>query len=398
MLASRRYDECKALLADLQKQFSGDEEILELQKKVIDDQRKQRRSQAVAEARGLLAARRYDDSIALLNSILQEFPGDEEVRQLQKHVLDDQRKQTRSQSVAEARSLFAARRYDDCGALLRAILKEFPGDEEILELQQNVLDDQRRQRMLESLSEARNLLAAKRFDESISRLTSLQKEFPDEDDISRLLETAQTDKAEQQRQQEVAKARKLLASRRHEECDALLLDLEKQFPADDEIPKLLDVVRKEQAEQRKLQGLTEARSLLGSRKYEECLALLARLETEHPRDHDITRLLDTAREDQAEQRKLKSLAEARSLLTSRNYEECISLLAGLQGQYPKDSDIAKLLEIAREDQAAQYKQRQLADARKHLAAKRFEEAMSARSRSFAEKLTQRILRLSSCEP
>jgi serine/threonine protein kinase len=377
MLASRRYDECKALLGELQQQFPGDDEILELQKKVLDDQRKQRRSQSVAEARSLLAARRYDDSMALLNSILKESPGDEEVLQLEKHVLDDQRKQRRSQSVAEARSLFAARRYDDCGALLKAMLKEFPGDEEILQLEKNVLDDQKRQRILESLGEARNLLAAKRYDESISRLTSLQKEFPGEDDISRLLEAAQADKAEQRRQQGVAKARKLLASRRHEECDALLLDLAKQFPADDEIPKLLDVVRREQAEQRKLQGLTAARSLLGSRNYEECLALLARLEAEHPHDHDITRLLDTAREDQAEQHKLKSLAEARSMLTSRNYEECISLLAGLQGQYPKDGDVAKLLEIAREDQAEQYKQRQLADARKHLAARRFAEAMSA---------------------
>jgi serine/threonine protein kinase len=377
MLASRRYDECKALLVELQKQFPGDDEILGLQKKVLDDQRKQRRSEAVAEARSLLAARRYDDCSALLNSILKEFPGDKEVLQLQEHVLDDQRKQRRSQSVAEARSLFAARRYDDCGSLLNSMLKEFPGDEEVLQLQKSVLDDQRRQRMLESLSEARNLLAAKRFDESISRLTSLQKEFPEEDDISRLLETAQADKAEQQLQQGVAKARKLLASRRHEECGALLLGLQKQFPADDEIPKLLDVVRKEQAEQRKLQGLTEARSLLGSRKYEECMALLARLQSEHPNDNDITRLLDTAREDQAEQRKLKSLAEARSLLTSRNYEECISLLVGLQSQHPKDSDIAKLLEIAREDRAEQQKQRQLAEARQHLAARRFEDALSA---------------------
>jgi len=429
MLASRRYDECKALLADLQKQFPGDDEILALQKKVIEDQRKQRRSQAVAEARGLLAARRYDDCDSLLNSILKEFPGDEEVLQLQKHVREDQRKQRRMQSVTEVRSLFAARRYDDCGSLLNSILKEFPGDEEILQLQKHVLEDQRmqrraqsvaearslfaarrydgcgsllksllkefpndeeilqlekdviedqrKQRMLESLSEVRNLLAAKRYDDSISRLTTLKKEFPDEDDISKLLENAQADKAEQQRQQGVAKARKLLTSRRHEECETLLLDLLKVFPADDEIPKLLDVVRKEQAEQRKLQGLTEARNLLGSRKYEECLALLARLLSEHPNDNDISRLLDTAREDRAEQQKLKSLAEARSLLTSRNYEECISLLVGLQSQYPKDSDIGKLLEIAREDRAEQQKQRQLAEARKHLAAQRFEEAMNA---------------------
>src|SRR4029077_17599768 len=100
------------------------------------------------------------------------------------------------------------------------------------------------------------------------------------------------------------------------------------------------------------------------------------LQSEHANDNDIAMLLETAREDQAEQRKLKSLVEARSMLTSRNYEECISLLVGLQSQYPKDGDIAKLPEIAREDRAEQQKQRQLAEARQHLAARRFEDAMS----------------------
>jgi serine/threonine protein kinase/predicted Zn-dependent protease len=375
MLANRRYDECTALLAELRKQFPGDDEILRLQKTVLEDQRKQRRAQSVAEARSLLAARRYDDCTSLLNSILKEFPGDEEVLQLQKNVLDDQRKEQRSQFIAEARSLFAARRHDACTALLNSILKEFPGDEETLQLQKNVLDDQRKQRMLDSLSEARNLLAAKRYDDCIERLISLQKEFPDETDVSRLLETAQAEKAEQERQQGVAKARKLLAARRYDECNTLLLELQKQFPKDDEIPKLLDAVRKDQAEQRKLQGLTEARSLLHSRKYEECIALLGKLQGEHANDNEVAKLLETALAEQAEQRKLKILSEARSLLTSRNYEECLALLAKLQSQYPKDNDIAKLIEIAREDRAEQQKQRQLADARNHLAARRFADAM-----------------------
>jgi serine/threonine protein kinase len=375
MLANRRYDECTALLAELRKQFPGDDEILKLQKTVLEDQRKQRRAQSVAEARSLLAARRYDDCTSLLNSILKEFPGDEEVLQLQRNVLEDQRKERRSQSIAEARSLFAARRHDACTTLLNSILKEFPGDDETLQLQKNVLDDQRKQRMLDSLSEARNLLAAKRYDDCIARLISLQKEFPDETDVSRLLETANAEKAEQQRQQGVAKARKLLAARRYDECNTLLLELQKQFPKDDEIPKLLDVVRKDQADQRKLQGLTEARSLLHSRKFEECIALLGKLQGEHPNDSEVAKSLETALAEQAEQRKLKSLSEARNLLTSRNYEECLALLAKLQSQYPKDNDIAKLIEIAREDRAEQQKQRQLADARNHLAARRFADAM-----------------------
>jgi len=376
MLANRRYDECKALLAELQEQFPRDDEILKLQEKVLDDQRKQRRAQSVAEARSLLAARRHDDSTLLLTVLLKEFPGDDEVLELQKNVLDDQRKQRRTQSIAEARSLFAARRHDASTALLDSILEEFPGDSEVLQLQKNVVDDQRKQRMLETLSEVRNLLTAKRHDDAISRLTALQKEFPDESDVSKSLKTAREEKAEQERQQGVAKARKLLAGRRHDECNTLLLELQREFPKNDEILQLLDVVRKDQADQRKLQRLTEARSLLHSRSYDECIVLLSKLLSAHPNDNEVSKLLDAARDQQAEQRKLESVTEARSLLTSRKYEECLTLLAKLQTQYPKDNDIAKLIEIAREDRAEQEKQRQLAEARNHLAARRFTDAMA----------------------
>ncbi|HEY2545461.1 MAG TPA: protein kinase [Candidatus Acidoferrum sp.] len=376
MLANRRYDECKTLLAELQKQFPRDEEVLKLQSEVLEDQRKQRRAESVAEARSLLAARRHDDSTTLLSALLKEFPGDEEILELQKNVVDDQRKQHRAQAIAEARSLFAARRHDASTALLNSILKTFPGDSEVVQLQKSVVDDQRNQRMLDSLNEARNLLTGKRYDDGISRLTSLQKEFPGESDVSKLLETAREEKAEQQRQQGVAKARKLLAGGRHDECRALLLELQKQFPKNDEIPQLLDVVRKDQAEQLKLQQLAEARALLHSRNYDECIALLSKIQSEHPNDNEAAKLLDAARNEQAEQRKLKSVAEARSLLTSRKYEECLTLLAKLQRQYPKDSDIAKLMEIAREDRAEQDKQRQLAEARNHLAARRFADAMA----------------------
>src|SRR5271169_1223081 len=388
----QNYAECIQLLVELRKEFPDDDEIPRLLETAQEDQANQRRSQGLADARSMLANRRYDECTALLAELRKQFPGDDEILKLQKTVFEDQRKQRRAQSVAEVRSLLAARRYDDCTSLLNSILKEFPGDDEVLQLQRNVLedfpghdetqqlqknvlDDQRKQRMLDSLSEARNILAAKRYDDCISRLTSLQKEFPEEADVSRLLETAKAEKAEQQRQQSVAKARKLLAGRRYDECNTLLLELQTQFPKDDEIPKLLDVVRKDQSEQRKLQGLTEARSLLHSRNYEGCLALLGKLQGEHPDDNDVAKLLETALGEQAEQRKLKSLSEARSLLTSRNYEECLALLAKLQSQYPKDNDILKLIEIAREDRAEQQKQRQLADARNHLAARRFADAM-----------------------
>jgi hypothetical protein len=168
----------------------------------------------------------------------------------------------------------------------------------------------------------------------------------------------------------------LLAGRQFEECNQLLRDLQKRFPGDGEILRLVDVVRKDQAEQRRRQSLTEAGNLLGARKYDECVALLAKLQSQHPKDNDIAKLMQAAQDGQAEQRKLKSLTEARSMLASRQYEECITSLLKLQSQYPEDNEITKLLETAREGHAEEQKQRQLAEARKHLAAKRFDDAIT----------------------
>ncbi len=376
-LANRRYDECKNLLAQLLRQFPQDDEIQKLQKKALEEQKKEQRLQFLAEVRSLLAARRYEACTTLLNALQKQFPEDEEVAQLQKNAIEEQRKQRKAQSIAEGRSLLAARRYDDCISLLNSCLQEFPGDKELLQLQTSVAEDQEKEKLMEALGEARDLLAAQLYDDAITQLTSLQKKFIGEEDVSKLLETARADRAEQERQQGVAKARKLLTARQHQECNELLLNLQKRFPKDDEIAKLIDLVRKDQTEQHRLQGLAEAGSLLSSTKYEECVALLTRLQSEYPNDPDISNLMQTTMEEQAEHHKLNSLAEARDLLAARHFDECIKLLAELQTKYPKDNEIAKLLESAREDRAEELKQRQLADARKHLAARRFEEAVDA---------------------
>jgi serine/threonine protein kinase len=372
----QHYAECIQLLTELQGEFPEVGEIPRLLETAREDQANQRRLQGLAEARSLLANQRYDGCTALLADLQKQFPGDSEIPKLQKSVVEDQRKQRKLQSLAEARSLLAARRHDDCASLLTSLHKDFPDDDEILELQENVAEDRRKQRLLFCLTEARSLLGARRYDACVSFLTSLQKEFPNEDEIRKLFETVREDRAEQQRHQEVAKARKALASRQYEECQALLLRLQKEFPDDDEIPRLLDLARKEHAEHRKLESLTKARVLLASGLYEECVALVSKLQGEYPGDNDVVRLLQTAREEQAEHQKLQGVAEARNLLASRHYDESISLLVELQRSFPDEEEIARLLETAREDRAEQQKQHKLSEARSHLDARRFEDAIA----------------------
>lgn len=373
----QNYGECVQLLTELQKEFPNEDEIPRLLETAREDQANQQRLHVLAEVRSLLANQRYQECATLLADLQKQFPADDEISKLQRNVVENQKKQRKLQSLAEAKSLLAARRYDDCASLLTYLEKEFPDDDEILELQNNVVEDRKKQQLLHSLSEARSLLAARRYDDSISLLTSLQKEFADEAEIHKLLDAVKEDRAEQDRQRRVAIARELLAGRQYEECKALLLDLKEEFPSDDEIQKLLDAVRKEQAEQRKLEGLTKARALLAGRQHEECNALLAKLRDQYPGDSDIAKLLETLCEAQVEQRKLQGLAEARNLLASRRYEESITLLVELQRQFSDEEEVAKLLETAREDRAEQQKQAKLAEARTLLAARRFADAMAA---------------------
>ena len=236
--------------------------------------------------------------------------------------------------------------------------------------------DQANQRRLQGLGEARRLLAGRRCEECISLLTQLQKEFPADPDIAKLLEAARDVEVSQRRQQHVGKARKLLAARRYEECNLLLTDLRTQFPQDGEIANLISAVRDEELEQRKLHELAEARNLLAVRHYDESIALLAKLQQEYPEDEEVARLMSTVQSDQAEQHKLQVLTEARNLLAQRRYDECINLATELQKTFPEEREITRLLETASREQAEQQRQAKLAEARGFLAAGRLMDAQA----------------------
>ena len=427
LLAARRYDECNALLAELRKQFSDDSDVAQLQKAVEEDQAEQRKHESLANARNLLASKNYEESIAILTRMGEEFPADEEVSkllqtahaeqaeerkqkdiaevrnllaaqgydgcnlllaklqkqfpndlvvlELQKTVQADQAEQQRQQGIAQARNLLAVRRYDECNALLAELRKQFSDDSDVAQLQKAVEEDQAEQRKHESLANARNLLASKNYEESIAILTRMGEEFPADEEVSKLLQTAHAEQAEERKQKDIAEVRNLLAARRYDECTALLAKLQKQFPSDSEVSQLQGAVREDQAEQEKLGTLAKARSLLAKRNYDECIALLSELGKRFPKDGEIPRLLTTARDGLAEQRKSKSLTEARSLLAARRYDESISRLTDLKNEFPDEREISRLLSNAAKEQAEQQKQTKLAEGRSLLAAQRFGEAL-----------------------
>jgi len=379
-LAEGLPEEAESLLAKVAEIEPSNKLAAALRQQVVKEKaqrdRRIRFLDTMRQARSLWTLQQYSDCILLLTELQGEFPGEEEILRLLETAREEQAEQGRRQSLEKARSLLAAGRHQESIALLLEIQKQFPADNEIAILLDEAHADQASQRRLQGLGEARRLLAGRRCDECITLLTRLQQEFPGETEIAKLLEAAREAELNQRRQQHVAKARKLLVARRYEECNLVLADLRKRFPQDQEIADLISAVREEQSEQRKAHSLAEARNLVAASHYEEAIALLAKLQQEHPQDDEVARLITTVRSDQAEQRKLQVLTSARSLLAQRRYKECIALVADLRKSFPDEDEIKKLLDTAIRDQTEQQRQEKLAEARGFLAAGRLADAQA----------------------
>jgi len=372
----QNFDECIKLLVNSEKDFPGDEDVLRLLETVREDQVEQQKQQSLLESRNLLAARRFEECIALLTALREQFPGDEEIPGLLEHVRRDQLNHRRLQGLAEARSVLATGQFDACISLLSLLRKEFPDEQEIPQLLEAAQHNQAEQRRQRGMADARELLASRRYEECSVLLTTLEKQYPGDEEILGLQDAVREEQAERRKQQHLEEAGNLLAARRYDECATLLSSLEKEFPGDEEILKLQTAVREYRAKQRKLRGLEESRKLLAAKNFDKSLTLLAQLRMEFPEEDEVRKLWESAQKEQAEERKRESLAHARSLLAQRQYGESITVLCKLEVDFPGETEILKLLATAREDLAEQEKQQKLAEARSLLAGQSFEAALA----------------------
>jgi serine/threonine protein kinase len=376
LLASGRHEECLALLDSLQKSFPRDEEIPRLLEEARRDQMDRRRLQKLTEARSLLAAGQYEACISLLVSAGAEFPEDVDIPRILETARQSQQEQRRQQGIAEARKHLAARRFEKCLSALAALQQEFPGDVEALKLQEAVRQEQAEERKQQRLQEARKHFAARRFERCLAALAALQQEFPGDAEGLKLQEAVRQEQAEERKQQRLQEARNLLESKEYQSLRILLESLKSEFPGEEEVQELLESALKEQSEQRKREGVAEARKFLAAKRYDETIALLQRLEGDFPAETEIRRLLQSTREDQAEHRKQEGLLEARSLLRANRFADSIVVLEKLQAAYPAETEIRKQLATAREELKEQDKQKKLAEGRNLLAAQSFPEALT----------------------
>jgi eukaryotic-like serine/threonine-protein kinase len=195
----------------------------------------------VETGRALLEERKIQEAKAAAESALQLDSTFEPAQELQRIAEEEiERARQRAECLDAAKQCLVEGLLEQAEAHLANVLQAEPTNKHALDLQEQVNTEkaarQRRARIFESLRYARGLWTQQNYSECIQLLIELEKEFPGEEEISRLLESAREDQIEQQKQQGLQESRNLLAAERHDECLALLASLQKQFPGDEEIP------------------------------------------------------------------------------------------------------------------------------------------------------------------
>jgi tetratricopeptide (TPR) repeat protein len=169
-------------------------------------------------------------------------------------------------------------------------------------------------------------------------------------------------------QKEVEKGASLLGEGKLQEARAAAegaLQMDSSFePAHDlqrSIQKELDRV------QRVADWIDGAKQHLAEGMPDEAETLLAKVIEVEPANTQANKLLEQAAEEKKERRRRLELIErmqgARGLWTQQKYSDCIHVLTDLQNEYPEEEEIPRLLQTAREDQAEQEKRQNLDKAR-----------------------------------
>lgn len=149
------------------------------------------------------------------------------------------------------------------------------------------------------------------------------------------------------------RARSFWAEQRYDACVQCLVEGQKEFPNDPESAKLLETARMDYGQQQRLEGLAEARSLLAAQKFDEALAKTHSLAERYPNDSAVQKLRELVlveKEETTRREKLNAeMAVLRARVNSGKFFEAVGRGERLLKEFPHDSELADLVIFGRSE-------------------------------------------------
>jgi serine/threonine protein kinase len=188
------------------------------------------------------------------------------------------------------------------------------------------------------------------------------------------------------------RARSLWTDLKYDECLALTSEGLKTFPNEPELRNLHETARADQAEQKKQGHISEIRKLLGQRKLGEARKGLEILAKDAPQDTTVRNLQTLLSQEEQEEKRKKRLEEEltslRSLVSAGKLHEAVAKGEGLLIEFPQEYEINDLVSYAKGEVAQQEQKKNEQEREKQvrglLEAQRYREAGEAARRALQE--------------
>ncbi len=328
---------------------------------------RQKLQDGLQRARNLWTQQKFDDSIATLDDLLQEFPNDTDVKKLLETVHEDKAEQQKHTNLAEARNLLASGKYDQAVSILDSILQQHPEEHAAQKLRQHVLQEkkesERRQVLEHEQAELKKLISSERYGEVVAKGEKLLKDYPEDFELAKLVEYARTQQAqvEQSRklQDRMKELRDLLDKKNYDQAVKAGEQALEAFPSNVDLLKMVNEARTQLKEKEKRdyveKQIRSMKASIDTGNLTDAIDLGRQTLAQVKHDTDVTRLLHFAeREVELRDKEIDKGAKienATVLMSAAKFEEAVALLKDVEKTHVFDPRVHELLKAAKEKKA-----------------------------------------------
>jgi serine/threonine-protein kinase len=302
------------------------------------------------EAWAALKAKEFDRALALVAEGLESNPGNERLARLQEVILSTRAEQERIEKIqnamGESARLTGENRLNEALAVLESVLKDFPAHTELQNAREEVrrkIEERERKRRVEAIQEAltraRGMVARGKVDSATRLLATATIQYPNEPELVSLLDWA---REEQKRQDDESAVNEVLARADALEKEGKLAQAAEAiqdglltFPASQ---KLSDAATRLQTLVRLHEDLDAIRQPMARRDWSAALTLIDRAIERHPDEESLTRLAEQARQEQQKAALDAVCGQARRELDAQDFDRAQETITGglsTVGRHPR---------------------------------------------------------------
>ena len=368
-LAEGGLTEAEQSLEKVLKASPDNQDAQQLRKQIAEEKERRGKRKALADgvqkARQLWTAQQYDEALKVLGELEKSHPGEGEVAKLLDAVRADRSQDEVQKALAEARKLLGAQSFNDALAKLDTLLQTYPNEAAAVKLRDLVLQERseftRQQRLQKELESLKKLVNEEKFDEAIPSGEALLKEFPEDFELGRLVEFARTQRTQQdQLKRRQARNQEINTKVQANDFDGAIAacqDALKEFPGDAEFKQRLEQANTQQKEfkNRERQKLLDDRLRTMRQSIERgdltgAIDLGNRTVVQTGKDTDLTKLIEIAKQERSlrDQRRNhdEQAIKAMDLLESKKFDDAAKILRVLERGEIIDERIPVLLRAA----------------------------------------------------